>query len=269
MRSFIISTINNCIRIVRKSCRYIRLTPYQRGKIIYYDKRSKELISFISRGYDDSVTLDAIFLNDEYNLQNLKRYSEIRAYYDDALQSGQTVSIIDCGANIGAASIYFTREFPEAKIYSFEPDHENFKTLNQNCCNNSSIKSFRAAVGSVDCYGALDKSISAPNGKRVIISKNHTDTKILSLQTIMKNHKINRPFIVKIDIEGFERDLFEVNTEWIDRTDIIIIEPHDWLLPKQKTFRNFLSVISRKNRDFIIHKENIISISNKNNLSNT
>ncbi len=39
-----------------------------------------------------------------------------------------------------------------------------------------------------------------------------------------------RLFIVKIDIEGFERDLFDRNIDWVDQAAAIIVEPHDRML---------------------------------------
>ena len=44
----------------------------------------------------------------------------------------------------------------------------------------------------------------------------------------------NVPFIVKIDIEGFEKDLLSSNTGWVERCHVVFIEPHDWMLPGKK-----------------------------------
>jgi hypothetical protein len=43
------------------------------------------------------------------------------------------------------------------------------------------------------------------------------------------------PFIAKVDIKGFEGDLFSANTEWLKESFVVFIEPHDWLLPDQGT----------------------------------
>jgi FkbM family methyltransferase len=40
--------------------------------------------------------------------------------------------IIDCGANIGLSTIYFKREYPNARIIAFEPDPKIFETLSYN-----------------------------------------------------------------------------------------------------------------------------------------
>lgn len=39
------------------------------------------------------------------------------------------------------------------------------------------------------------------------------------------------PFIAKIDVEGFEKDLFSNNTEWLADVFVVHIEPRDWMLP--------------------------------------
>ncbi len=72
----------------------------------------------------------------------------------------------------------------------------------------------------------------------------------------------NFPFIVKVDIEGAERDLFAEATEWVAKTPVVIVELHDWLLPKQGVARPFLKCISNLNRDFVQLGDNIFSISN-------
>jgi hypothetical protein len=44
---------------------------------------------------------------------------------------------------------------------------------------------------------------------------------------------------------------------------VIFLEPHDWMLPKERSASSFLSAIARLDRDFLIAGENIISISNR------
>src|SRR5271156_3378543 len=42
-------------------------------------------------------------------------------------EEGKTV--LDIGANVGAAALYFARLFPNARIYAFEPAPDNFAVL--------------------------------------------------------------------------------------------------------------------------------------------
>jgi FkbM family methyltransferase len=89
--------------------------------------------------------------------------------------------------------------------------------------------------------------------------------KALSVPTLINRARGSRPcvpFIAKIDIEGFEQNLFSDNTDWVEQFAVVIIELHDWLLPGKANSRNFLQVISRIDRDFLFHGENVFSISN-------
>jgi FkbM family methyltransferase len=38
---------------------------------------------------------------------------------------------------------------------------------------------------------------------------------------------LSHPFLVKFDIEGGERDLFEGDTSWVERTAIVVVDLHD------------------------------------------
>jgi hypothetical protein len=70
------------------------------------------------------------------------------------------------------------------------------------------------------------------------------------------------PFIVKIDIEGGEADLFSANTEWVAKTPLIIMELHDWMLTRSANSRTFLKCIAEHDRDFVHIGEHVFSIDN-------
>ena len=77
--------------------------------------------------------------------------------------------------------------------------------------------------------------------------------------------KNNKGFLIKIDIEGFESMLFSKNYEWINEFKVIIVEIHDWMLPKESNSFNLLNALvqtmNKKNkRDLLISDENLISI---------
>src|SRR5207249_6306160 len=56
--------------------------------------------------------------------------------------------IVDAGANIGAASLYFAHKYPEAKIFALEPELSNFQLLEENCATHPNIVPIRAALWS-------------------------------------------------------------------------------------------------------------------------
>lgn len=66
-------------------------------------------------GTADLTTFREIFLREEYNL--------------DLPPSFHPKIIIDAGANIGFTSLYFSRKYPDALIFSLEPEPGNFELL--------------------------------------------------------------------------------------------------------------------------------------------
>ena len=67
-------------------------------------------------------------------------------------------------------------------------------------------------------------------------------------------------FIAKIDIEGFEKDLFSSNLGWIDRAEMVIIEPHDWMLPGQQSSATFQRAMGSRDFELFISGENLIYV---------
>ena len=61
----------------------------------------------------------------------------------------------------------------------------------------------------------------------------------LSISDILSRYPENRfaLLLVKVDIEGFERDLFADNLDWIDATPLLVIELHDWMIPGRANSR--------------------------------
>ena len=77
----------------------------------------------------------------------------------------------------------------------------------------------------------------------------------------------SKPFLIKIDIEGFEKNLFEKNYQWIKFFDVIMIELHDWMLPNKNNSGSFLKAVNEISSDikfdFLISDENLILIKNE------
>ena len=85
---------------------------------------------------------------------------------------------------------------------------------------------------------------------------------VLTVEDILGTYPVDThtPFIIKVDIEGFEADLFSKNTHWIESFFVLMVELHDWLQPNRATSQTFLKAISQEKRDFIPSGENIFSI---------
>lgn len=68
--------------------------------------------------------------SDEPVIKSIFQFQE----YALPIQNFQPKLILDCGGNIGCAAVYFTNKYPDAKIYSVEPEKNNFQMLKFNTC---------------------------------------------------------------------------------------------------------------------------------------
>lgn len=81
------------------------------------------------------------------NTTDAPTFSQIFIQKDYDLQMGiKPKLIIDGGANVGYASVWFTNKFSKAKIFAVEPEDENFKILKSNTKNYANVKLIKAGL---------------------------------------------------------------------------------------------------------------------------
>jgi FkbM family methyltransferase len=165
----------------------------------------------------DVLVYEQIFTNQEYSCRFLRPPGVI----------------LDIGANIGFASIYFANMFPETKILAVEPEYENFKLLLKNTANYPNIRCLHAGVWWREAHLNV-KSISSSwdfQASEAISDPSAFDAVGITISKLMEQHAITRADIVKIDIEGAELEVFEHGSEWVSRCDSLIVETHDRFRP--------------------------------------
>ena len=218
----------------------------------------------LREGDSDKAVLHQIFAQRDYDLARLARYGDIRAEFQRIIDSRRTPLIIDCGANIGASPVWFSNSFPEAQIFAVEPERYNYEILRMNCKTHQNIKCRNAAISSVNETVYVQNPGAGSWAFRTIRDSGPSGTAVraVTVASIEKLFPESKLFLIKIDIEGGESRLFESNLEWIDRTVVIIIELHDWMLPGSANSQNCLKALSARHRDFVFFGENVFSIRN-------
>ncbi len=197
----------------------------------------------------DLGVIAQMFESQDYSLGRLRRGAEVQAQYEELLRAGQRPLILDAGANIGASAVFFGVHFPRAHIVALEPEAGNFELLRANTAG-LDVDARCAAIGARE-----GKAAPADPGARAPVQA----------ASRLINEKLAAgyaPYIARIDIEGGERELFASDTGWADRFALLIIQLHDWLLPRAGSARNFLRWAGRRDRDFVHVGENIFSIAN-------
>ena len=200
-----------------------------------------------------------IFFERSYTTDHLVRAKEIIDFYE----SVPDPVIVDAGANIGAAAVWFSLTYPKAKVLAIEPDVSNYELLSHNAAAFPSIVPLNAAIASSSGTLYLTDPGVGAWGYRTADQPSERSYAVAAMtleQVIAKTN--GTPFILKIDIEGAESDLFSRHSEELNKFPLVIIELHDWMLPGESNSRNFLKWHIEMERDFVHFGENVFSISN-------
>lgn len=137
--------------------------------------------------------------------------------------------IIDCGAYTGISTLWFMKKYPEAKIIAVEPEESNFAILKKNTKQWKNIVLIKAGIWYKKSFLKIVDGGIGEWGFRTEEAKSlkDSDVKTITIDEILKQSKHDKIDILKIDIEGAEKELFENGCLWLDKVNILIIELHD------------------------------------------
>jgi len=142
--------------------------------------------------------------------------------------------ILDLGANVGYASVYFANRYPDARIVAVEPERSNFLALSRNTEPYPNVITMEAAIWPTAGQLALEDSGAAwsfrvtANGTQGMASVNG-----ITIDDVLTRWSEGAPVdLLKIDIEGSEKELFSAPCDsWLARTRLMVIELHDRMVP--------------------------------------
>ncbi len=249
---------------------FIVLTPRLLSKIIkrslIFDKLNRDIFIQNIRNDFDLITIYEIFSEENYNLRKFEIWNSISKVLNSYHKENVKPLIIDCGSNIGSSSEYFKRCYRNGQIVMIETDINNFKFSKKNISIDDRF-SINNAISSEE-KSLKFSNLSEDNRAYKITVDGNIDIKSTTVENIL-NIAGNgfKPFLIKIDIEGFEKDLFLKNYQWIEFFDVIMIELHDWMLPNKNNSYNFINAINEicnenLRFDFLISGENLILVKN-------
>lgn len=186
----------------------------------------------------DKFIFDQIFFREDYNI-NID-FTPKR--------------IVDVGANVGYSAVYFANKFPNAKIVAVEPHPVNFQLLIENTIPYKTIEVINAALWHKNQpleiidqgrgeWGFLISEVESDKGEYI---------RAVTVTDIMNDSQFEKIDILKIDIEGTEKEVFSENYEyWLPKTRLLIVELHDDI--KEGCSKAFYAALS--NYNFKIHEE--------------
>lgn len=213
------------------------------GRTIYFRKKTK-----------DKETFKEIFNKNIYNIK-LPIIPNL---------------IIDAGSNTGFTSLFFKLKYPEVKIVALEIETENVKMIRKNLKKFKDIDIIQKGLFNKKAFFKIEDPYKATNSfviKEVNPNENY-DIESITIDEILTSKKIETIDILKIDIEGAEKDLFEKNYEnWLPKIKIIMVETHDRMIPKcsysvMKSLNEYNFILYTTTEDTLIYYNmSLISLS--------
>lgn len=145
-------------------------------------------------------------------------------------------SIIDVGGNVGQFGKKIRTFYPEAQLYSFEPIPFVYDVLVENFKDDKKFKAFMCGLGDTNGTSKFylndfsDSSsmlkIGETHVKNFPYTKNETiiDVDVKKLDDCIDVEKIEKPYLLKLDVQGFEDKVIEGGIEVVKNADVIITE---------------------------------------------
>jgi len=168
------------------------------------------------RNITDLLTFEQVFMRHEYGIK----------------LPFSPRHIVDAGANIGLATIYFANRFPNAQIIALEPEAVNFDLLLRNTQAYSNVQAIRAGLWSRRTTLSIENPTDDPWAFRVCeIDTPEGGLPAVTVEDLMARLGIEQLDLLKMDIEGSEREVLGASAPWIDRVNAIVVELHDRIQP--------------------------------------
>lgn len=139
-------------------------------------------------------------------------------------------TIIDAGGNIGLTAAFFASRFPNSAIVTIEPDKNNFGTLTQNTRLYKNIIPLNKGIWTQASFLNVIDTGQGENSFIVAETTAPTSTSVeaIAINEIMQQQQWKTIDLLKIDIEGTEKNIFEKGFEqWLPYTKVLFVETHD------------------------------------------
>lgn len=202
---------------------------------------------FLRKGTSDEPTLRQVFMNIRYEMD----------------LPFEPKTILDGGANVGYASVFFADKYPQAQILSIEPDSGNFEMIEKNTSYYENITPVKSAI-----WGkSTNLKILNPDMEKWAFEVGETTEddpdsfQAFSISDLIKKQVWENIDILKLDIEGSEASVFaEEYQEWLPKVKLLIIELHEKMKPGCTEI--FEKAINQFNFTASISGENLVYLNN-------
>jgi FkbM family methyltransferase len=193
---------------------------------------------------------------DRPTLNHLYREIFARQHYYFRADS-QAPVVMDCGANLGMASLYFKWLYPESRIQAFEPDPATFKLLRENVARNHlDIQVHNCALWDQDTE--VDFYVDSENPGTLVMSTEESRSRGVPIKVPGRklSEFIEGPVdFLKLDVEGAEhRVLCDLESAGkLPNIRQMVVEYHHRIGQRKSCLGEFLGKLEYAGFEYQIH----------------
>lgn len=189
-------------------------------------------------------------------LKNLYRETFVRQHYYFESKS-ETPVIMDCGANIGMASLYFKWLYPKSRVIAFEPDPVTHEMLVTNIERNRlDIETHNCALWDENLQLDFYVDDRQPGSPLMSVYSDRIHGRRIAVPARCLSDFIDRTVdFVKIDVEGAEHRILQnlLDTKKVDAIRQMVIEYHHRLGDRKSDLSRFLALLETAGFEYQIH----------------
>jgi FkbM family methyltransferase len=141
---------------------------------------------------------------------------------------GPVRTVVDLGANVGYAALRLSRLYPKARLVCVEPVAAARSLLEDNLARNR-VDAQVSGVAVVGAPGRYEIDADGHFGAASVRSSRGGPIEGITLVELLDRAGLDVVDLLKVDIEGSERDLLTRASGWAPRVRTILAELHDGL----------------------------------------
>ncbi|MCP5372147.1 MAG: FkbM family methyltransferase [Hyphomicrobiales bacterium] len=169
---------------------------------------------------------------DEHTLAVVGEVLSGAAYPVPGFLTDRIRTLVDVGANLGAAAVWFHALFPHAAIECYEPTLRAFRFLARNTAPHGRIRCHHA--GLLDRDGRLDISVGGTGSETSSLKRSrqaafgvHESAEFrAALPVVEPLLETGAPLALKVDTEGCEVEILGSLAPVLDRIELLLLEYH-------------------------------------------
>jgi FkbM family methyltransferase len=139
-------------------------------------------------------------------------------------------TIVDIGANIGAASVYFAMAYPEAQVYAFEPGTAPLSLLQQNAAPFRNVKVFPFGLHSrertLSLFQGRNDSVESSVCSSTRTTGESEEIRLACAPEFLAGQGIEKIDVLKIDTEGCEVPILQSLHRYLPEVTALYVEYH-------------------------------------------